>query len=191
MCVGASASRTKQEGRGGAPCSANPRQVAASARPGLCRRPAPEPGPVTFRGLKIISSRWVLAIVIFGLTQSARLRQHTFKYSRLKTNQTWEACFRGCQHSFRVWKNLKKKKKPTHTKTQRLIYPPNERRVSRLGLRWPRGTEQGKFGEGVTIELCGSKSARMELDLFFELGRDLWALWRLEQISRTGGHLVF
>ena len=85
--------------------------------------------------------------------------------------------FQGVSTFFTLLKELKKKKKkPTHTKTQRLIYPPNERRVSRLGLRWPRGTEQGKFGEGVTIELCGSKSARMELDLFVELGRDLWAL---------------
>lgn len=44
----------------------------------------------------------------------------------------------------------------------------------RLGC--PRGSHQGKFRESVTIELCGLKAARVELHLFVELGRDLWAL---------------
>ena len=45
-----------------------------------------------------------------------------------------------------------------------------------MGLGCPRGSEKGKFREGVTIELCGLEPARVELDLFVELGRDLWAL---------------
>lgn len=45
-----------------------------------------------------------------------------------------------------------------------------------MGLGCGRVSEQWKFREGLTIELCGLKPARVELDLFVELGRDLWAL---------------
>lgn len=45
-----------------------------------------------------------------------------------------------------------------------------------MGLVCPESQEHWKFREGVTIELCRLKPARVELDLFVELGRDLWAL---------------
>lgn len=48
--------------------------------------------------------------------------------------------------------------------------------MNRHGARVPEREQMVEIRGGRTIELCGLKPARVELDLFVELGRDLSAL---------------